>query len=146
MRAKSKRTVFLHQGTIVNREQVKQIIRNGISQSNPLSRIAQSIGLYLESMIFTELIHEVQQDIRNEHPKARYAIVSEHPFPKTLADDEIMDRLQGPWLHAMHLEDTDEASVRKRLESMGDDFGWIRIVKIIPVDQVTLLDKDGEIN
>ena len=141
-----RRDFFLYQSRIINREEAKNIIRELIYRGMPHHKIKAELGLEARnfSTTYLKLVKEITVDQQTITPDPlRYAIVSEHPFPRDLADEQIMERLQGPWLHACHLDDTGIGEIQKRVEEMGNAYGWVRIVKLVPIDQQTLVDNHG---
>lgn len=79
--------------------------------------------------------------IRQDHRIDRYGIVSQHPFPLGLADECILERLEGPWVHAGCLDDSDYRTIQARIAGMRADYGWIEMVRLVPVDRETLVEK-----
>ena len=137
-----KRNFFLYQGRLIHRDEAKTIVSALINRGMPHIKIQAELST--SQLVYSRLLKEITDEQLLSVPDSlRFAIVSEHPFPRDLADESIMARLQGPWLHAAHLGDTGIDEIRKRVVAMGDDYGWVRIVRIVPVDQQTLVDNHG---
>lgn len=140
-----RRQCFIYQGRIINRDETRNIIKELLHRGMNHVRIKASLDIGKgQEIVYQRLLDEIIAEQQNSTiDKPMFAIISEHPFKRNLADDQIMNRLQGPWLHASHLDDTMMDGILKKVAEMGDDYGWIRIVKIVPVDQKTLVDNNG---
>lgn len=142
----SRRTLFLYKGMIVDREKIKQVILDKLREGWIHSRIRKEVNLLTGPGVgyYDHLIREIMKEsLVNEPDAPRFAIISEFPFPLHLGSEQIMERLEGPWLHACHLQDTNMETIKKKVSEMGDDYGWVKIVRLMPVDQATLVDNGG---
>lgn len=140
--------LFLLDGAVVDREEVKRRVMRLRDLGMPLPIIATRIHLSTSSVvsICDEMSRAKSELVQRTEGLNRYGIISEHPFPTDVADDDIMHRLDGPWLHGSTLEDAEISVVKSRIRTMVERYGWIEVVRLVPVDWRTLLDKGWDVH
>lgn len=111
-----RRQCFIYQGRIINRDETRNIIKELLHRGMNHVRIKASLDIGKgQEIVYQRLLDEIIAEQQNSTiDKPMFAIISEHPFKRNLADDQIMNRLQGPWLHASHLDDTMMDGILKR--------------------------------
>ncbi len=141
----SKGDVFFYNNKLVTRREMMIMARNLFDQGHPLEFIKMHLGIHpvtIKKLLLESALDEIESCDSKDTMK-RFVVISQHPFPVSLSNDEVIKRLEGPWVHACNFEDTLASSTMRKVDSMGLEYGWIKIARMIPVDPLTLLDKSS---
>lgn len=135
--------VFFYNNKLVTRREMMVMARNLFDQGHPLDLIKMHLNIHpvtIKKLLLESMLDEIESGSGKDMEK-RFVVISQHPFPISLSNDAVIKRLEGPWVHACHFEDTLPSPTMMKVDRMGLEYGWIKIARLIPVDVSTLLDK-----
>ena len=130
---------FRARGRFYSAQALLDAINEMASRGSSLFEIASECGVNYRTVRKALLLRPDNNSTSRLSPTVdeRYVIVSETGI-SDLDASRLYPEMDQPWIQGAALAESTPLRIRRRMDAMGIQFGWIRVAKLVYVDPITL--------